>query len=403
MKSSRLSALTNLELPKGDISDKSLRYLLSVGVGVLLFVFGLATLILLKGRMPFATFLLASFAAFLPVPVLGMLILWIDRHEKEPPLLLLAAFFWGAVVATFFALFLNTGATMIIHALLGPKWAAGLGASMVAPIVEETAKGLAVVLLFMLARNEFNNLVDGIVYGALVGLGFAMTENVLYFARAHAAGGLVGLGVSFYGRVILGGLNHSLFTALTGAGLGLARESSGNIVKLAAPVAGYVLAILMHSLWNGVAVGLGLSGISFHPIVELLIVLPGMTVLLAGPMFFMVLFLARAGWKREVTVMQEQLQDEVKRGAVLKGELEVLTNGRERFKRTMRALAQKGPQGWLALRRLYELQTDLAFRKWHESRGEKLMSFQQVMTEDGYRERIAQVRAQLKVLAIDTA
>jgi DNA-binding PucR family transcriptional regulator len=101
--------------------------------------------------------------------------------------------------------------------------------------------------------------------------------------------------------------------------------------------------------------------------------------------------------------MQEQLQDEVKRGAVLKGELEVLTNGRERFKRTMRALAQKGPQGWLALRRLYELQTDLAFRKWHESRGEKLMSFQQVMTEDGYRERIAQVRAQLKVLAIDTA
>ncbi|MGQ0572550.1 MAG: PrsW family intramembrane metalloprotease [Armatimonadota bacterium] len=403
MSPGRMSALSNLQLPKGDISDRSLRYLISVGVGIVLFFFGLAMLVILGARMPFGTLVLASFAAFLPVPIFGTLILWLDRHEKEPPLLLLAAFFWGAVVATFFALFINTGAGFVINSILGPKWAVGLGASMVAPIVEETAKGLALVLLFVLVRHEFNNLVDGIVYGALIGLGFAMTENVLYFARAHAAGGLAEVGLSFYGRVIMAGLNHSLYTALTGAGFGLARESSSNLVKLAAPIVGYLGAILMHGLWNGLLVTIDLTGIQVSPVVYLLFIIPGMTLILALPTLLLVLYLARAGWTREVAIVQEQLQDEVKRGTVLKSELEVLCSARERFRRTMKALSQKGPQGWMAQRRLYELQTDLAFRKWHESRGEKLMSFQQVMTEDGYCERIAQVRAQLKALGIETA
>lgn len=399
MSQARGSAISGLALPKGDISDRGLRYLIFGGFGFLFFIFGVATLIFFLAGVPFGALVVSAIAAILPVPIYGSLILWLDRHEKEPALLLVAAFFWGAIIATLISLFLNTGTTVIINSILGAKWASALGASLVAPIVEETSKGIALLLLFVLARNEFNNVVDGIVYGGLVGLGFAMTENVLYFARAHAGAGLTGVGILFFIRVILSGLNHSLFTGATGAGLGYAREATGSVAKIAAPIAGYLCGILLHALWNGTGVLLDVSGLKFAPLVQLFVIVPGMALLLAFPGLVTLVWLAVAGWKREVRIIQDQLKDE-KRKVVTEGEYAVLGNARARFGLLFRALSQKGPQAWMALRQLYELQVDLAFRKWHASRGEKLMSFQQVMTEDGYRERIAQVRDRLAAMGV---
>lgn len=205
-----------------------------------------------------------------------------------------------------------------------------------------------------------------------------MVENIGYFGRAHAQGGLAGIGVSFYVRVILGSLGHSLYTGATGAGLGYAREANTMRAKIAAPVLGYCCAILLHALWNGTSVLMDASGLQVSLLVELLVVLPAMTLFLT------------------------YLQDEVTRGTILKGELAILGNWRERFRRTMRAFTTKGPRGWADLRRLYELEVDLAFRKWHVSRGERLMSFQQVLSEDEYRERIAQVRGELSTMGIST-
>ncbi|MDQ7858462.1 MAG: PrsW family intramembrane metalloprotease [Armatimonadota bacterium] len=403
MSQSRGSALPEIALPKGDISDRGLRYLIIGGFGLLFFLFGTATLLYFLARVPFGALVVSTVAAVLPVPLYGALILWLDRHEKEPALLLAAAFFWGAVVATLVSLFLNTGATVVINAILGPRWAGALGASMVAPIVEETSKGAALLLLFFLARHEFNNVVDGIVYGSLVGLGFAMTENILYFSRAHAAGGLAGVGILFLMRVVLSGFNHSLFTGVIGAGLGYAREAPGTVVKVAAPVAGYVAGIMLHALWNGTAVLLNITGIRVAPVVQLLVIVPGMALVLALPGLATLVWLAAAGWRREVRIINEFLKDEVKRRVVTEDELETLGSPRRRFGRLMRALTQQGPQAWLGLRQLYELQVDLAFRKWHASRGERLMSFQQVMTDDGYRERIAQIRERLAAMGVETA
>jgi RsiW-degrading membrane proteinase PrsW (M82 family) len=395
--------LPNVSLPKGDISDRGMRYLLTAVTATVLLLFAMGTLIYFGTSLPFGRLLVAVFAAVLPVPLYGSLILWLDRHEKEPPALLLAAFFWGAVVATLISLVLNSGASLIIRAMLGPQWAAAIGASLVAPVVEETAKGIALLLLFLLARNEFNNVVDGIVYGGLIGLGFAMTENVLYFGRAHAQAGLAGVGILFFMRVILGGLNHSMYTAATGAGLGYSREAQGSVMKLAAPIAGYLCAIFLHALWNGSATLLGFTGLSnASPFVQLFIIVPGMALVLALPGLITLVLLAISGWKREVRIIQDHLKDEAKSGAVSVAELEVLSSTGTRFRRLMAALSKAGPQGWLMLRRLYELQVDLAFKKWHEARGEKLPGFQQVMTLDGYRERIGQVRARLSAMGVPT-
>jgi RsiW-degrading membrane proteinase PrsW (M82 family) len=391
-----------VQLPSGDISDRGLRYIIVAGVGVFIFVCALLLILFLGARLPFATLIMASLAAIVPVPVSVMLILWLDRHEREPAGLLIASFLWGAIVAILFSLVINTGFFVVLRSVAGERIANALATSVGAPLVEETAKGAAVVILFLLARHEFNNVVDGIVYGALVGLGFEMSENLLYFGRAHAAGGLAAMGVSFYVRSIMGALGHSIYTAATGAGLGYAREAQGLVPKILAPIAGYAAAVIMHALWNGTGVIMELSGLEVHPLVDLLIVLPGMALLYTLPAIVGLVAIAAGGWKREVRVIAESLRDEVERGTVTAAEIDVLCSWRERMRRLLGALA-KDPGAWLALRQLYELQVDLGYRKWHAARGERLMSFQQIMTEDEYRARIGTLRQRLDAMGVATA
>jgi RsiW-degrading membrane proteinase PrsW (M82 family) len=371
------------------------------GIGAFIFLCALLLILFLGARLPFATLIVASLAAIVPVPISAMLILWLDRHEKEPAGLLVAAFLWGAIVAILFSLVLNTGLHLILRSIIGERFAAAVATTIGAPLVEETAKGVALLILFLLARHEFNNVVDGIVYGALVGLGFEMTENLLYFARAHVAGGLAAMGISFYVRSIMGALGHSIYTAATGAGLGYAREAQGTLPKVLAPIAGYIAAVGLHAMWNGTGAIMELSGVEVIELVDLFLILPGMAFLYTLPAIVGLLVVAAAGWKREVKIIHEALNDEVERGTLTAAEIGVLCNWRERALRLIGALS-KSPRAWLALRQLYELQVDLGFRKWHSSRGERLMSFQQIMTEDEYRARIASLRKQLDTMGIAT-
>ncbi|MDR7543565.1 MAG: PrsW family intramembrane metalloprotease [Armatimonadota bacterium] len=394
-------AAVSTELRRGgDISERGLRYLVYAGLGVLFFFFGMGTLIVFLHTAPLSALLLCTVAAILPVPIYAAVILWLDRHEKEPTSLLLAAFFWGAIVATFISLLLNTGAGVILRAMWGPRWATVLTPSIVAPVVEESSKGLALLLLFLAARGEFNNLIDGLVYGGLVGLGFAMTENVLYFARAYTQGGIAGLGLIFIMRVILSGFIHPLFTGAIGAGLGYAREAPGALTKVGAPLLGYACGMLGHALWNATASLFDLAGVRPHPLVAVFVIVPAMSVVLALPALVLLVWLAVAGWKREVRIIREQLRDEIGRKVVTEGELAVLGDARARSSMLTRTLIRQGPGAWMALRQLYELQVDLAFRKWHAARGEKLTSFQQATTEDEYRQRIGRIRDRLAAMGV---
>ena len=57
--------------------------------------------------------------------------------------------------------------------------------AVVAPVTEEAAKGLFILLLLWFRRNELDGILDGIVYAGMVGIGFAFTENILYLAAAY--------------------------------------------------------------------------------------------------------------------------------------------------------------------------------------------------------------------------
>ena len=138
------------------------------------------------------------------VPVFVVVYL-LDAYEREPLSLVLGALLWGAVAATSLAGLANHDWGAVVARLLGPDVASRWTAALTAPLVEETLKALGVVLIYLIARSEINGVVDGFVYGAMVGLGFAVVENVFYFV-GQFGGQPVGVVGGFFVRVLASGL-----------------------------------------------------------------------------------------------------------------------------------------------------------------------------------------------------
>src|SRR5512144_3406217 len=152
----------------------------------------------------------ALFFGFVPMFMFGALVNWLDRYEKEPKLLLGAAFLWGVIIAGGGAYILNTAFGIGIYALTGSEGAAEFGTtSIVAPIIEEALKGLAVLVVFLMFRNEFDSILDGIVYAAITAMGFAALEYVLYIHRnGYLESGWAGFWILVFIRVMLVGWMH---------------------------------------------------------------------------------------------------------------------------------------------------------------------------------------------------
>jgi RsiW-degrading membrane proteinase PrsW (M82 family) len=197
-------------------------------------------------------FLVALFFGFVPMFMFAAFVNWLDRYEKEPKLLLGAAFVWGVVIAGGGAFILNTAFGIGIYALTGSEGAAEFGTtSIVAPIIEEGLKGLAVLIVFLMFRSEFDSVLDGVVYAAITAMGFAAVENVLYIYRnGYLESGWEGLWTLVVIRVILVGWMHPFFTAFTGIGLAIARMSRNVLVKIIAVPTGYAVAVTGHAFHN---------------------------------------------------------------------------------------------------------------------------------------------------------
>lgn len=81
---------------------------------------------------------------------------WLDRYEKEPLLLLGGVFLWGAIVAAGSAFLVNTTLGLGVFMFTGSEMATDIATgSIIAPLVEETLKGLAVLIVFLIFRREF--------------------------------------------------------------------------------------------------------------------------------------------------------------------------------------------------------------------------------------------------------
>jgi protease PrsW len=189
------------------------------------------------------------FAAGIPTAIYIAIAWWLDRYEKEPLWLMSITFFWGAVPAVIVAIIASLLLDIPISVLATGQGADLLRVAFVAPVVEELAKAIPLFLIFLFYRREFDGLMDGLIYGALVGFGFSMTENVLYFLGAYADGGWGAWSVLVFFRAIVFGLNHALFTSAFGAGLGYARYATGP-TRTIAPLFGLLMAMFLHGVHN---------------------------------------------------------------------------------------------------------------------------------------------------------
>ncbi|HNT26472.1 MAG TPA: PrsW family intramembrane metalloprotease [Anaerolineales bacterium] len=221
--------------------------------------------------MDFLGILLSIFFGFVPMFIFAVIIYWMDRYEKEPKLLLIGVFIWGAVVAAGAAFIINSvfGVGVYIFTQSDAITEATTGI-ISAPIVEEALKGLAVLIVFLLFRKEFDSVMDGIAYAAVTALGFAATENAFYiYSYGWAEGGVSGLLWLVFVRVILVGWQHPFYTAFTGIGLAYNRLSRNMLVKLGAPVIGFSIAMFTHAMHNTMATFLsGLGGLAVSTLVD---------------------------------------------------------------------------------------------------------------------------------------
>lgn len=315
---------------------------------------GLIVLVLIGLGTGLAGLLVGIVLATVPVPLYVLLVLWIDRYEKEPAGMLALAFVWGASVAIFFAYVFNTAAGVAIDSLAGAA-TAELGTSIVsAPLVEETAKGLALLVLCLWKRDEFDNVTDGIVYAAMVGLGFAMTENVQYYGAAleHGIGGSLSV---FIMRGTVAPFSHPLFTALTGIGVGVACETRNRFLQGLAPLTGLAGAIALHALWN-----LAASFGAMFAVVYVLVMMPAL-----GAVVGLVLY----SLHRERRLIREHLAAYVEAGDLTAAELAALGSFGGRWEAQRAAARQAGWRGWRRQGRFHQTASELAFHCWRTTRG----------------------------------
>jgi RsiW-degrading membrane proteinase PrsW (M82 family) len=233
--------------------------------------------------------------AAVPALLYAYAVVRIDRRDPEPRAVLAAAVFAGAAIAAYLSHTANAW-LLSFAATFDAEQARPLAGGFGAPVVEEIAKAATLVLVLVLGRGLLAGTLDGIVYGALVGIGFAFTENVVYLTFAVLQGGSGGLWRAVYVRALLGGWNHAAFTATSGAALGWALGPGRPRGRWLVVAIGLALATLQHVVWNAVAAsaiqgvlcGPELAGGPCRPIpsdTSLFLSVPALTAIFMAPGF----------------------------------------------------------------------------------------------------------------------
>jgi len=293
--------------------------------------------------------LAAFFFGFVPMFLLAAFVNWLDRYEKEPKLLLGAAFLWGVIVAGGGAYVLNTVFGIGIYVLTGSEGAAEFGTtSIIAPIIEEGLKGLAVLAVFYMFRSEFDSILDGIVYASITAMGFAAIENVLYIYRnGFLENGWEGFWTLVVIRVILVGWMHPFFTAFTGIGIAIARMPRNMLIKIIAVPAGYTVAVLTHAFHNTFSSLIGGAGGFF---VGLLADYLGYAIMLAFVIWMIF---------HERNLLKKNLREEVTNGSISQRQYDTAIS----FFQTNAHLTALTSGSFGSTRRFYQVLGELAHKK----------------------------------------
>jgi len=340
--------------------------------------------------------------ACVPTTAFGLFVVRrLDRNEKEPWRLVLVATAWGAIVATSLVIWGEGLWDAIAVSTLVPGPGLDASNAFSAGILEELAKGTAVLLLFLVMRDEFDDVVDGIVYGAAVGLGFNFMESIAYMTNLYALfapDGAGAAGAQWYFRQVLGlFFGHAAYTALIGAGFGIARQLPGALPKGLAIGSGWLIAIAAHFSWD--------AWLTFFPIPDDVIgILVGVhlrTLLMTGPFVLAVALLLVVGLAVEGAALRRHLQAEAETGlgAVLPEEVGELASPWRRFLARERAAERAGLGAYFRLARLQAAQLDLAMERWHRERKEIEAPLQ---AEDELRRGVLELKAQVEPRPLPT-
>jgi len=238
------------------------------------------------------------------------------------------------------------------EALVGNLLSIGVGA----PVIEESFKGIALIGLVVVFPYEFDDVLDGIVYGAMIGFGFALTENLVTYLVPILDGQEAGVGlVNLLLRTVIFGANHGFWTGITGAAVGYARMTRSWAKRLLAPVGGWALAVVFHSFHNlGAAMVQQALGLS---LTVLVIVNWGGVMLL--------LLVAMSALRRESRWIEWGLAEEVNLGVLTQQEFDLLRSPRQRLWAQWQAYTQGGRTAAGAVGSYFKWATELAFRKRH--------------------------------------
>ncbi len=293
--------------------------------------------------------------AVVPTLLYALFLWWMDRYEKEPLGLILAAFLWGAIPAVILSLIAQIVLDAPISDLFGSDLGTELvGASLIAPLTEEPFKGFMLLLLLWFFRREIDTPVDGILYGGLVGFGFATTENFFYLLGAYGLGGLGGVLELAFFRALLFGLNHALFTGCTGLGIALARTSPRQRVRIAAPFVGLAVGITLHALHN---FGATISSLTCWALLISLASDWGGALALLGLLTYFSI--------REQRILTRYLADEVEKGTIPPEDYPIICSYWRRAGRRLEALMRGEWGRWQRLGTYYRLASELAFARHH--------------------------------------
>jgi RsiW-degrading membrane proteinase PrsW (M82 family) len=332
----------------------------------------------------FSLVLLALYVA----PVL-IAIYVLDLFEREPLSLILAAFLWGGVISIGLAVTINTSLLEALAKLFGANFAQTWGVALVAPPVEETLKYLGVVTIFLIARSEIDDLFDGFVYGAIIGLGFAAVENVQYFIQAigqPGAGDQLGpvLQMFLLRAILVGAYMHVLWTGISGLGFAyyVTQRDQPKQKRLMYAVGLFLLAILAHFIWNSPVLTELLSGIGGIVVFGLIKGLPFLV--------FLVLLVLLAQ-RREQRWFGTITASDVGTDVLTQAELAELGGLRSRWSARRRMGARKGPQGGKLYAQLQREQINLGMIRSRAASDDDPNVVAQ-------RERIRAIRAQMDAL-----
>lgn len=305
-------------------------------------------------------------ASLVPVPVLVLAFVWLGRYEPGPIRYMVICFGWGAFVATGVALAVNTGAAWLFQQL---GWFQGLVAVLVAPVIEEVGKVFAPLILWW-RRRAVTGITRGIVYCGLSATGFAMVENILYLGGYGYRSGLEEYGPAtglqlvfgiFIARILIAGFAHPLFTAAAGTGIGVGARSPRRAVRWWAPVAGLLVAMVLHAAWNLMSVLTQQTG---EPVFLLYGYVAVMLPILLGAVGFAIWLRSREG-----LVTQRTLPDYVRAGWLSPPEVAAVRSlgARHSARRWARRVA--GDAGARAMRRFQLAATRLALLRDSIRRG----------------------------------